>query len=375
VTAPIGVGFIGTGWMSRAHAHALHTLHHIAPDLRRARLVAIAGRDPVRTEAAAAGLGFERATTDWRSVVDDPAVQIVANLAANDIHPQPSVAALQVGKSVLCEKPLASSLEEAEQMTAAAAASPGLAVCGYNYRFVPAVRLARQLVTSGRLGTVRHVRGAYLQDFAGTAEARRGWRFSDPQQGSAVADYSHVIDLVRWLAGEPVEVAALIGTLDEKAESLRVATVGEDHEDWYAALLRLGSGATATLEASRVATGRKNDHCIEIYGSAGSVWWSLEDLNRLHVYLRDDEAELTAGFRDVLVTEPGHPYLEHWWASGHILGWEHTFAHEWLDTLRAVDSGGETPDGLPLFTDGLAAVRIATAIRSSAQTGRWTPLL
>ncbi len=374
MTAPVGVGFVGTGWMARAHAHALHTLGHVAPLSRPVRLVAIAGRDAARTEAAAAQLGFERHTTDWRTVVDDPDVDVVANLASNDMHLSPSVAALELGKSVLCEKPLASTVEEAERMVAAADASSGLAVCGYNYRFVPAVRLARDLVTAGRLGAVRHVRGAYLQDWAGTAASRRGWRFSDPVEGSSVGDYSHVIDLVRWLVGEPVAVAAVIGTLDEKAEGLHPATVGEDHEDWYAALLRTAPGVTVSLEASRVATGRKNGHYIELFGSQGSLSWILEDLNRLQVYFREDEAELTAGFRDVLVTEPGHPYLEHWWASGHILGWEHTFAHEWLDLLRALDTPGQVPEGLPVFADGLAAVRIAAAIRDSALTGSWASL-
>jgi len=371
VTAPVGVGFVGTGWMARAHAHALHTLGHIAPLSRPVRLVALAGRHVARTDASAQRLGFERHTTDWRSVVEDPDVQVIANLAANDIHAEPSIAALQLGKSVLCEKPLASSVADAERMAAAAQASSGLAVCGYNYRFVPALRLARDLVTSGRLGSLRHVRGAYLQDWAGTAEARRGWRFSDAEMGSSVSDYSHIIDLLRWLAGEPVAVSALVATLDEKAEGLRPAVVGDDHEDWYAAIVRTASGVTAGLEASRVATGRKNGHCIEIFGSEGSISWVLEDLNRLHVYLREDEPGLTAGFRDVLVTEPGHPYLEHWWASGHILGWEHTFAHEWLDLLTALDSPGEPPDGLPLFADGLAAVRICAAIRASAQSGAW----
>jgi len=375
VTAAVGIGFVGTGWMARAHAHALHTLGHMVPLPRPVRLAVIAGRDADRTEALGRRLGFERHTTDWRSVVEDPAVQVVANLAANDIHPEPSIAALQLGKSVLCEKPLASSVADAERMAAAARAAPGcLAVCGFNYRFVPALRLARDLVTSGRLGSLRHFRAGYIQDWAGTVAARRGWRFSGPEMGSSVGDYSHIVDLLRWLAGEPVAVCALIGTLDEKAEGMRPAVVGEDHEDWYAAIVRTASGLTASLEASRVATGHKNNHTIEIVGSQGSLWWDLEDLNRLHVYVRDDEPGLTAGFHDVLVTEPDHPFLKHWWAPGHILGWEHTFAHEWLDTLTALDSAAEPSGGLPLFADGLRAVRICAAIRASAQSGAWVDL-
>lgn len=371
MTAPLGVGFIGTGWMARAHAHALHTLGHIAPPGRPIRLVAIAGRDADRAAAAAGRLGFDRSTTDWRDVVDDPEVQIVANLAGNDIHAEPSIAALKLGKSVLCEKPLASTVDEAERMAAAAAGSPGVAVCGYNYRFVPAVRLARDLVLSGRLGPLRHFRAAYLQDWAGDAATRRGWRFSGPETGSAVSDYSHVVDLMRWLVGEPVAVCGLVGTLDEQSASLRPAAVGDEHEDWYAAIVRTAPGVVGTLEASRVATGDKGRECIEIVGANGSLRWNLEDLNRLHVYFRDDERDLTAGFRDVLVTEPDHPYLNHWWAPGHILGWEHTFAHEWLDTLAAVESPTRIPDGLPLFTDGLQAARIVAAIRDAAKSQTW----
>jgi predicted dehydrogenase len=347
--------------MARAHAHALHTLGHLAAS-QPVRLVAIAGRDTARTAAPAAELGFERHATDWRAVVEDPDVDVVANVAGNDVHAEPSIAALGLGKSVLCEKPLASSLEDAEAMAAAARASSGLAVCGYNYRFMPALRLAHDLIASGRLGALRHVRAAYLQDWAGSAEARRGWRFADPELGSAVGDYSHIIDLLRWLVGEPVAVCATIGTLDEP------------HEDWYAALVRTDAGVTATLEASRVATGWKGHQHVEIVGSQGSLWWDMEDLNRLHVYLRDDEQGSVAGFHDVLVTEPHHPFLEHWWAPGHILGWEHTFVHEWLETLAGVQSPGAPPAHLPLFDDGLRAVLITEAIRTSARFGRWETL-
>jgi predicted dehydrogenase len=371
VTAPLGIGFVGTGWMARAHAHALHTLGHVVSLSRPVRLVAIAGRDAGRTENAARHLGFERHGTDWRSVVDDPDVDVVAVLAGNDIHAEPSIAALELGKSVFCEKPLASSVAEAERMAAAAQASPALALCGYNYRFVPALRLARELITSGRLGPLRHFRGAYIQDWAGTSGARRGWRFSGAETGSSVGDYSHIVDMLRWLAGEPVAVCAAIGTLDDRSGGLREAVVGDDHEDWYAALVRTDSGFSATLEASRVATGHKNNHTIDIAGSKGSIRWDLEDLNRLHVYFTDDEPGRTAGFHDVLVTEPDHPYLKHWWASGHILGWEHTFAHEWLDTLTALDSPADRSSDLPLFSDGLAAVRVCSAIRESAKSGAW----
>ena len=363
----LGVGFVGTGWMARAHTHALRAIGDLGAALPAARLVTLAGRDDARTEATARRLGFAGHTTDWRELVADPRVDIVVDVAANALHAAPSEAALRAGKHVVCEKPLAPTVEEAERM-AAAVGPDTVAVCSYNYRFVPALRLARELIRDGRLGTLRHMRACYLQDWAGDQADRHGWRFEDAGAGSSVADYSHVIDLVRWLAGEPVEVCGLVGTLD--GDALRPAGISVDHEDWYAALARTGSGVMVTLEASRVATGWKGRQYLEIVGSRGTVSWDMEELNRLRVYLRDGEGDV-AGFRDVLVTEPGHPFLRHWWAPGHTLGWEHTLVHEWIAVLAAIAGSADRVTDLPTFADGLRACRIVAAVRASAADGTW----
>jgi predicted dehydrogenase len=365
---PVGVGFIGTGLIARAHAHALRTLWHMVPGAPATRLVSVAGRDPARTEAAARDWGFDRGVTDWRAVVEDPEVDLVANLAATDVHAEPVLRALELGKSVLCEKPLAPTSAEAESMRDAAAKAGVVAVCGYNYRFVPALRLARHMIASGALGEMRQFRGCYLQDWANTA--RSGWRFQDPVAGSTLGDLSHTIDLLSWLVGPPREVVGVTSAVGQDGGAMRHDHAGVP-DDAFSAVLLLDGGVTATIDGSRVATGWKGRNAVEVVGSAGSLWWDMEDLNRLHVFLAEPAGSLTPGFRNVLVTEDDHPYLEHWWPTGHALGWEHTFAHQWLDTLRA-HAGGAAPDqDLPTFDDGVRATQAVDAVRRSAATRGW----
>lgn len=364
----LGVALVGTGWMARAHTHALRAVADLGLDLPPVELVTVASRDAGRAAATADRLGYGTSTDDWRVAVDNPRVSIVVNVATNDLHAEPSIAALEAGRHVLCEKPLAIDVPTAAKM-ASAAPSGLVAACGYNYRFVPALRLAHDLLREGRLGAIRHVRLSYLQDWAAGMEARSGWKFDDPAAGNSVADYSHLIDLLCWLVGEPVRVCASTGTLAE--DGLRRAEPGIDHEDWYAALVELSSGATAVLEASRVATGSKGRQLVEIFGSRGALRWDMEDLNRLHLTeTRDaDDDPRTAGPRDILVTEPSQPYLDSWWAPGHILGWEHTLVHQWIAVLGQVTDTSD--DRAASFAEGLRACRITEAIHRSASTSAW----
>ena len=369
----LGVGFIGSGWMARTHAHALHTINHVAPLTKRIDLVAIAGRRPARVERAASDLGFERWTTSWADVVGDRRVDVVANLAPNDVHAPASIAALALGKPVLCEKPLGRDAAEAKAMLVAAESAGVTHSCGFNYRFVPAVRLAREIAASGRLGRLRHFRAAYLQDWAGSPAVPRDWRFDRSQSGSgAVGDYSHVVDLLRHLAGEPRsvtgELARFVDRRPDPAGSNELLPA--EVEDAYAAVLQLDGGTLATLEASRVATGWKGRQVVELNGSEGSLWWNMEDLNRLHVFFVADERGGLGGFRDVLVTQPDHPFLEQWWAPGHILGWEHTFVHQWQEFLAAVLDGRPVGEEQASFEDGYRAAVVCEAIAASAAEGR-----
>jgi predicted dehydrogenase len=349
----IGVGFIGYGWISRAHAHALHTLGHVAPPDARIRLVAIAGRRPEPLEAARRELGFERSTTDWRELVDDPEIDVVANLAALDGHVEPTLAALAAGKHVLCEKPLAAEEADARAMLEAALEAGVVHATGFNYRYLPAVALARRLVEEGRLGALRHYRAVYLQDYATAGGQERS-----SGGAGAVLDYVHLVDMLRFLAAEPVAVQA------------QVQHVVSDVDDAFAALVELPDGASGALEASRVATGWKGRHRLELNGADGSLWWDMEDPNRLHVFLAEDEAEGIGGFRDVLVTQPEHPFLAEWWPPGHVLGWEHSFVHQWRDFLEAVSEGRPVPPRQASFEDGWRAAVLCEAIHSSAREGR-----
>jgi predicted dehydrogenase len=349
----VGVGVLGYGWISRAHAHALHTLNHLDPLPAGVRLVALAGRRREPLEAAATELGFERWTTSWAELLDDPEVDVIANLAAVDGHAEPSIAALRAGKPVLCEKPLAATVEDARAMRDAADEAAVANAVGFNYRYMPAVALAKELLDAGRLGELRHYRALYLQDY----QIAGGQPRSSGGAG-AVLDYAHLVDMLRFLVGEPDAVTA------------RTASFVSDVDDAYAAMLELPGGALATLEASRVASGWKGRHRIELNGSEGSIWWDMEDPNRLHVFLFADEREGIGGFRDVVVTQPDHPYLAQWWPPGHVLGWEHSFVHQWRDFLSAVLEDRTVPERQASFEDGYRAAVLCEAISTSAREGR-----
>jgi predicted dehydrogenase len=349
----IGVGFLGYGWISRAHAHALHTLNHLSPLSKEVRLVSIAGRRAEPLEAAARELGFERLTTSWEELLDDPDVDVVANLTAVQGHAEPTIAALRRGKPVFCEKPLGANVDEAAAMLQAAEAAGVTHATGFNYRYVPAVALAKEVLGGGRLGELRHYRALYLQDY----QTAGGQPRSSGGAG-AVLDYSHLVDMLRFLVGEPERVMATTSSL--------VSGI----DDAFVAILELDGGLIAALEASRVATGWKGHHRFELNGSEGSLWWDMEDPNRLHVFFAEDEEDGLGGFRDVLVTQPEHPFLGEWWPPGHVLGWEHSFVHEWRDFLEAVLEERAVPERQASFEDGYRAAVLCDAIHTSAREGR-----
>jgi predicted dehydrogenase len=347
----ITVGVIGSGWIVRPHVHALHTLNHLGPLPARVRVKWIYGRRRERMEALARELDIERATTDWRQIVEDPDVDVVANAGADPLHAPVTLAAIAAGKHVLCEKPLAATTEEAREMERAAAGADVLTACGFNYRYVPALRLVKQLLDDGRLGAVRHYRGLYLQD----------WLSNNPDWpgslSSTTRHFAHLFDMLRQLVGEPTSV---IGT----AQSILTGT-----DDAFLGGFELPGGVSASLEGSSCATGWKARHRVEINGTEGSVWWDMEEFNKLHVMFTKDQDEGLGGFRDVLVTEPSHPFMEDWWEAGAVIGWQSTFVHEWRAFLRAVLDG--EPDPLQAsFHDGVRANELGDALLASAHAGR-----
>ncbi|MFB8369160.1 Gfo/Idh/MocA family protein [Pseudarthrobacter sp. NPDC055928] len=363
---PLGVAMIGYAFMGKAHSNAWRNVASFfdVPAFEQKLLV---GRDTAGVREAAAKYGWTETATDWRAVLDRDDIHIVDICAPGWMHAEIATAALAAGKHVLLEKPLANTLAEAEDMTQAAQAARAKGVqsmVGFNYRRVPALALARELIAEGRVGTVRHVRAAYLQDWLADETAPMTWRLTKETAGSgALGDIaSHAIDQVLFLLEDKVtEVSGRTHTFTTRrpgTSGLEDVTV--DDAAW--ATLSLASGAIASVEASRVATGRKNSLQLEIYGDQGSILFDLENLNELR-FLDATAPAREQGYRRILVSEPDHPYLDAWWPQGHIIGWEHTFTHEIRDFLLAVD-GGTPPT--PSFEDGLEVQRILNAIEESA---------
>jgi predicted dehydrogenase len=363
---PLGVAMIGYAFMGKAHSNAWRNVASFfgVPAFEQKVLV---GRDAGQVATAAAKYGWAESATDWRSVLERDDIQIVDICAPGWMHAEIAIAALEAGKHVLVEKPLANTLAEAEAMTTAAqdARAHGVqSMIGFNYRRVPALALARELIAEGRLGTVRHVRAAYLQDWLADAASPMTWRLNKETAGSgALGDIaSHAIDQVLFLLGDAVtEVSGRLHTFTTHrpgAHGQEEVTV--DDAAW--ATLSLASGAIASVEVSRVATGQKNSLKLEIYGEKGTILFDLENLNELG-FLDATLPVREQGFRRILVNEPEHPYMDAWWPQGHIIGWEHTFTHEIRDFLAAIDGG--TPPS-PSFEEGLAVQRVLAAVEESA---------
>lgn len=354
----IGIGMLGYAFMGRAHANGYKKLSYMAwPPPLRPRLVSIAGRDEAAVTEAAHRYGFERSVTDWRDVVADPDVQLFDNSGPNDLHGEPTIAAAEAGKHVFCEKPLGRTADESYEIWQRTAAAGVQHMTAFNYRFVPAVRLARQMLEAGDLGDVLHFRGRYLQEW-GTTTAD-AWRFHKDAAGSgALGDLgAHVIDLARYLVGEITTVSASTATFME----------GREVDDAFEAVVEFDGRALGTIEATRFAAGRKNALSWEINGTKGSLAFDLERLNELQ------HSDGTKGFRTILVTEADHPFWEWWWPHGHVIGWEHTFVHEIHHLLAAITGdAGVAPHGAT-FEDGYRAAEVCDAVlRSAASSARET---
>jgi predicted dehydrogenase len=357
----IGVGMLGYAFMGKAHSNAYKTLPYMAyPPPYVPQLVAIAGRNEEAVSEAARRYGFESYVTDWRRLVEDDRVQLFDNSGPNNLHTEPSIAAAEAGKHVVCEKPLGRDANESYEAWRRVEAAGVKHMCAFNYRFVPAVRLARDIIESGDLGDITHFRGAYLQEWGAIDD--EVWRFDRAAAGSgALGDLgAHVIDLARYLVGEIESVAGTTATFKP----------GRDVDDAVESVVSFEGGAVGTIEASRFATGRKNAFSWEVNGSEGSVAFDLERLNELQVHLAGSSPSETAqGFRTVLVSEADHPFWEWWWPQGHIIGWEHTFVHELHHLLTAIrDDSDVAPHGAT-FEDGYRCAEVCDAILRSAESG------
>jgi predicted dehydrogenase len=373
VTDPIRVGLVGYGFMGVAHSHAWRTAPRMLPTALNPALTAICGRSG-GVEAVARQQGWHSVERSWEALIERDDIDLVDICSPGDTHAEIAIRALDAGKHVLCEKPLANTLEEAEAMVEAATRAHRRGVrsmVGFNYRRVPALIVARRLVGDDTLGRLRHVRVQYLQDWGEDPDLPLVWRFQRERAGSgALGDLgAHVLDLAEHLTGQSIKAltalthtfinrrpAPVIGGCHHTAERL------VDVDDAAQVIGFFDEDVTFSLEVSRFATGHKNALRIEINGSRGSVCFDLERLNELLFY-DHSEPGWRAGYRTILVTERDHPYIVHWWPPGHTLGYEHTFVHQAADFLTAIARGAPAE---PSFADGLRVQRLLAAAEASA---------
>jgi predicted dehydrogenase len=367
--AEIGVGMLGYAFMGKAHSNAYRTLTYMTwPPPLRPVLVGIAGRNEAAVAEAAKRYGFGSHVTDWRALVDDDRIGLFDNAGPNNLHAEPTIAAAQNRKHLLCEKPLGRTADESYDIWQAAARAGVKHMCAFNYRFVPAVRLAREMIEAGELGDIYHFRGRYLQEWIIDPQFERVWRLDRSVAGSgALGDLgAHVIDLARFLVGEISTVSGITRTFIPERPGGTV-----DVDDAFEATVEFERGAVGTIEASRFCRGRKNALTFEINGSKGSLAFELERLNELQVHLVDSRPGPHAqGFRQVLVSEADQPFWQWWWPHGHIIGWEHTFVHEIHHLLQAITTDGDVRPYGADFEDGYRAAEVCDAILRSSESGR-----
>jgi predicted dehydrogenase len=380
---------VGYAFMGAAHSHAWRTAPRFFQLPLAPQLAAVAGRDEAAVRAAADRYGWASWETSWQRLIEREDIDLVDICTPGNTHAEIAIAALQAGKHVLCEKPLANSVAEAELMTQAAeeAATRGVyAMCGYSYRRTPALALARRLVEQGRLGAIRQVRAQYLQDWLSDENAPMTWRLDKSKAGSgALGDIgAHIIDATQWLLDQQISgVSALMETFVAErplgGELVGLGGHGDVSQDGPKAAVtvddavifsaRFADGPIGVFEASRFALGRKNAMRVEINGSHGSLAFDFEDMNYLEFYDQGDDVQ-ERGFHRIMVTEPEHPYTGHWWPAGHGLGYEHGFTHQVVDLVEAI---ADQRQPTPSFADALQVQRVLSAVEASADNeSRWT---
>ncbi|MER1995941.1 MAG: Gfo/Idh/MocA family oxidoreductase [Arthrobacter sp.] len=380
--SPLRVAMIGHGFMGAAHSQGWRVAPRFFDLPARPEMALLVGRDAARAEAAARKWGWEQTETDWRTAVEREDIDVVDIVTPGASHAEIAIAALEAGKHVLCEKPLANTLTEAEAMAAAAERAAGKAMVGFTYRRVPAVTFARDLVQSGAVGEIRQVRAVYLQDWLVDSEAPLTWRLQKDEAGSgALGDLgAHAVDMAQFITGQNItavsgtlntfvhdrpllgEASGLAGTATQERGTVTV-------DDLALFTTRFDGGAMGSFEATRMSTGRKNALRVEVSGSRGAVSFDLENMNYLGFYDATAPAD-RQGFTNIMVTEPSHPYMSAWWPTGHMLGYEHGFTHQVRDLMESI---AEDRQPEPSFAEGLQVQKVLSSVeRSAANESSWT---
>jgi len=370
----LNVGLIGSGFMARTHANALRKVGNFFDLEYQPVLKAVCSHDEARAKAFAARWGFESWETDWRKLVARKDIDLVDINLPNDMHQEVAIAAAKAGKMILCEKPLARTGPEALKMVQAVERAGVANMVSYNYRRIPAVTLAKQLIDEGRLGRIFHYRAKFLQDWTISKDLPQGgpglWRLDAKVAGSGVTGdlLAHCIDTALWLNGGIDRVTAMTETFVKQRKhnlSGKVEKVGID--DACAFLARFKNGSLATFESTRYARGHKALYTFEINGEHASIFWDLHDLHRLQYFDHRDEGRLR-GWRSIHVTDGDHPYMDKWWVPGLQIGYEHSFVHQLADFLEGLANG---KPAAPTFRDALETQYVCDAVLKSAKTLRW----
>jgi myo-inositol 2-dehydrogenase/D-chiro-inositol 1-dehydrogenase len=370
----LNVGMVGYGFMGRTHSNAFSQVPHFFQLEHRPVLKTICARSADKAQAFADQWGYESSTTDWRRLIDDKSIDLIDIASPNDTHMEIAIAAAEAGKMVMCEKPLGRSAAESAKMVEAVERAKVANMVWYNYRRVPAVTLAKQLIDEGRLGKIFHYRAKFLQDWTISKDLPQGgqglWRLDVGVAGSGVTGdlLAHCIDTAMWLNGGISSVTGLTETfIKERHHNITGKTEKVGIDDASLFLSRFDNGSLGSFEATRYARGHKALYTLEINGEHASIFWDLHDLHRLQYFDHRDEGR-TRGWRSVHITDGDHPYMNKWWVPGLQIGYEHTFIHQAADFIEGIET--EKP-AAPTFRDALATDLVTDAVLKSAKTGQW----
>jgi predicted dehydrogenase len=373
LTKELKVAIVGTQFMGKAHSNAYLKVPYFFDVKRKPILQLACGVNEGRLKTFANKFGWQHTTTDWKEVVKRDDVDLIDISTPNDTHAPIAIAGAKAGKHLLCEKPIARNVAEARKMYEAAETAGVTHAMIFNYRFVPAIALAKKMIEKGKLGTIRHFNAVYYQDWLVDPKFPITWRHNADASGSgAHGDMNaHIVDLARHLIGEFESVSGVDRTFVKQRPLQGAKGMGEvTTDDAMSFFANFQNGALGSFQCTRFATGRKNFLRLEIFGSEGSLVFNLERLNELEYYNYNDDQQ-HQGFRNIMVTESVHPYVGNWWPIGHIIGWEHTFVHEVKELIDSIDKKKQMT---PSFYDGLKCQEVLEAVSKSAKMKKWINL-